>query len=142
MGSLAQELEDVDRLLAEAMGSADIARADESVLLDVVRVLGSVQRRLDGAVVAVMERIVERDQCERDGRLSTRAGCRDAAELLRRTLLADGPASRRYVTAAGAMHREVDITSGAPLPGKFPELAAALADGCCPWAGSWHVRSR
>ncbi|MCE7480461.1 HNH endonuclease [Microbacterium profundi] len=133
MRSLAEELEGIDRLLADAMGSSgaggDLRVADDAELLDVVRVLGRVQRRLGGAVVAVTDQVVGRDQCERGGRLSTRAGCRDAAELLRRTLLVDGPASRRYVAAAGAVHREVDITSGALLPGKFPELAVALADG-------------
>jgi hypothetical protein len=103
--------------------------AGDGELLDAIQALGAVQRHLDGAVVAVTERIVERDQCERDARLSTQAGCCDVAELLRRTLLVDGPAARRYVAAAGAVHREVDITSGGLLPGKFPELASALADG-------------
>ncbi|MGV2983405.1 DUF222 domain-containing protein [Microbacterium sp. AGC85] len=133
MRSLADELEGVDRLLAEAMGSSaagdGLRFAGDAELLDAIRVLGRVLRRVDGAVVAVTERIVDRDQCERDGRLSTRAGCRDAAEVLRRTLLVDGPTARRYVAAAGAVHRETDLTSGGVLPGKFPELAAALADG-------------
>jgi len=129
MRSLVQELEGVDRLLAEAMGSGDLRGRGDAELLDVIRVLGRVLRRVDGAVAAVTERIVGRDQCERDGRLSSRAGCRDAAEVLRRTLLVDGPTARRYVAAAGAVHRETDLTSGGMLPGKFPELAAALADG-------------
>ncbi|GGD80830.1 HNH endonuclease signature motif containing protein [Microbacterium murale] len=133
MGSLAEELEGVDRLLADAMGSSgvsgDLRFAGDDELLAVIQVLGRVQRRLDGAIVAVTDQVVGRDECEREGRLSTRAGCRDAAELLRRTLLVDGPAARRYVAAAGAIRREVDITSGGLLPGKFPELADALADG-------------
>jgi len=133
MASLAQELGDVDRLLADAMDSSGagggLRFAGDAELLDAIRALGAVQRRLDGAIVAVTERITTRDQCERDGRLSTRAGCRDAADVLRRTLLVDGPASRRYVTAAQAVHREADITTGVLLPGKFPRLAAALADG-------------
>ncbi|WP_206475945.1 HNH endonuclease signature motif containing protein [Microbacterium sp. KRD172] len=137
MTSLVQELESIDRLLADAMGSScagdgadgGVRFANDSELLDVVQVLGRVQRRLDGAIVAVTDQVVGRDQVERDARFSTRAGCRDAAELLRRTLLVDGPAARRYVTAAGAVRRETDITSGTLLPGKFPELAAALADG-------------
>ncbi|GAB3631270.1 hypothetical protein GCM10027421_06230 [Microbacterium shaanxiense] len=128
-----QELEGVDRLLAEAMGSSaagdGLRFAGDAELLDAIRVLGRVLRRVDGAVVAVTERIAGRDQCERDGRLSTRAGCRDAADVLRRTLLVDGPTSRRFVAAAGAVHRDAGLTSGGVLPGKFPELAAALADG-------------
>ncbi|WP_426183730.1 DUF222 domain-containing protein [Microbacterium sp. TWP3-1-2b2] len=119
--------------MADAMGPAGAAGAvrfaGDGELLDVVQALGAVLRRVDGAVVAVTERIVARDQCERDGRFSTRAGCRDAAEVLRRTLFVDGATARRFVTAAGAVHREVDITSGGLLPGKFPGLAAALAEG-------------
>ncbi|WP_426186937.1 DUF222 domain-containing protein [Microbacterium sp. TWP3-1-2b2] len=130
MASLAEELAGIDRLLADAMGSSGAVRfAGDGELLDVVQALGRVLRRVEGAVVAVTERIVARDQCERDGRFSTRAGCRDAAEVLRRTLLVDGATARRFVTAAGAVHREVDITSGGLLPGKFPGLAAALAEG-------------
>ncbi|WP_307360105.1 HNH endonuclease signature motif containing protein [Microbacterium murale] len=137
MASLVEELESIDRLLADAMGSSGagggadggVRFANDTELLDVMQVLGRVQRRLDGAIVAVTDQVVERDHVERDARFSTRAGCRDAAEVLRRTLLVDGPAARRYVTAAGAVRREQDITSGALLPGKFPELTAALADG-------------
>ncbi|MDQ0645189.1 HNH endonuclease signature motif containing protein [Microbacterium murale] len=137
MASVVEELESIDRLLADAVGSScagggadgGVRFANDTELLDVMQVLGRVQRRLDGAIVAVTDQVVERDQVERDARFSTRAGCRDAAEVLRRTLLVDGPAARRYVAAAGAVRREQDITSGALLPGKFPELAAALADG-------------
>ncbi|WP_448712888.1 DUF222 domain-containing protein [Microbacterium profundi] len=134
MTSLVQELENVDRLLADAMGSScagggDLRFTGDAELLDVVQVLGRVQRRLDGAIVAVTGQVVERDQTERDARFSTRAGCHDAAGLLRRTLLVDGLAARRYVMAAGAVRREQDITSGVLLPGKFPELTAALAGG-------------
>lgn len=129
MTSLAQELENIDRQLSDAMTSAVAARASDAELLDVVQALGRMQRRLDGAIVTATDQVVGRDQCERDARLSTRAGCRDAAELLRRSLLVDGHTARRYVTAAGAVHQEMDITSGALLPGKYPKLAEALADG-------------
>lgn len=82
MASLAEELGIVDRLLAEAMAPSGagggLRFAGDAELLDVVRVLGAALRRLDGAIVAVTDRIVEWDQCERDMRLSTRAGCRDA----------------------------------------------------------------
>lgn len=127
MTSLAEELESIDRLLADAMGSS--GGESDGELLGVVQSLGAIQRRLDGAIVSMTDQIVGRDQRERDARFSTRAGCRDAAEVLRRTLLVDGHAARRYATAAAAVHREQDITSGGLLPGKFPELSAALADG-------------
>ncbi|MGM7697974.1 DUF222 domain-containing protein [Microbacterium sp. A84] len=128
MTSLATELENIDRQLADAMTGSTarggVRLVNDGELLDVVQALGRIQRRLDGAIVESTDRVVERDQCERDARLTTQLGCRDAAELLRRTLLIDGPAARRYVAAVPAVHRDLDITSGGLLPAPFPELAA------------------
>ncbi|MGM7678860.1 DUF222 domain-containing protein [Microbacterium sp. A94] len=139
MTSLAEQLERIDRQLADAMTDSaargGVRLVDDGELLDVVQAMGRIQRRLDGAIVEATNRVVERDQCERAARLSTQLGCRDAAEVLRRTLLVDGYAARRYVTAATAVHREFDITSGGLLPGRFPQLAAALADGAMSVSG-------
>ncbi|MGM7666165.1 DUF222 domain-containing protein [Microbacterium sp. A93] len=139
MTSLAQELESVDRQLADAMtGSAargGVRLVGDGELVDIVQALGRIQRRLDGAIVESTDRVVERDQCERDARLTTQLGCRDAAELLRRTLLIDGYAARRYVAAVAAVHRDLDITSGGLLPAPFPELSAALAAGAMSLSG-------
>jgi Domain of unknown function (DUF222) len=139
MTSLVQELEYIDRRLADAMsasaGRGGVRFVDDGELLGIVQALGRIQRRVDGAIVEATDRVVERDQCERDARLTTQLGCRDAAELLRRTLLVDGYAARRYVAAAAAMHRNLDITSGELLPAPFPELSAALAAGAMSLSG-------
>lgn len=133
MTSLVQDLESIDRQFAEAMTSSTahggVRLIGDGELLDALQALGRIQRRLDGAIIEVSDRVVERDQCERAARLTTQAGCRDAAELLRRTLLVDGHTARRYVTASAGVHRNLDITSGELLPAKFPELSAALFDG-------------
>ncbi|MGM7670327.1 DUF222 domain-containing protein [Microbacterium sp. A93] len=139
MTSLAAELENIDRQLADAMTGSTarggVRLVGDGELVDIVQVLGRIQRRLDGAIVEATDRVVERDQCERDARLTTQLGCRDAAELLRRTLLIDGPAARRYVSAVVAVHRDLDITSGNLLPAPFPELSAALAAGAMSLSG-------
>lgn len=131
MASLVQQLESVDRHLADVLDAADGARSEsDEDLVAATAVLGRLQRRLDGAIASVADRIAERDRpVERAARLSSRNGCRDAVELLRRALRVDGGTARRYAAAATAVHREVDVRSGVPLPSAFPELSAALADG-------------
>ncbi|MGL3149980.1 DUF222 domain-containing protein [Microbacterium sp. A82] len=130
MTFLAEQLQQIDRHLADALAAGeDVRLVTDGELVTALQTLGRIQRRIDGAIVSATDRVVQRDQGERVTRLSTRAGCRDAVELLRRALRVDGYAARRYVTAATAMHRDLSITSGELLPGAFPELSAALADG-------------
>lgn len=133
------ELESIDRQLADALANSrergGLRFADDDEVLGVLQTLGSIQRCLDGAIVEATDRVVERDQCERAARLTTQAGCRDAADLLRRTLLVDGHAARRYVSTSPAVHRDLDITSGSLLPADFPQLAAALSDGAVSLSG-------
>lgn len=139
MTSLAEELESIDRQLTDAMTSSasrgGVRLVDDGELLGALQALGRIQRRLDGAITEATDRVVERDQCERAARLTAQAGCRDAAELLRRTLLVDGHTARRYVTASAAVHRDLDITSGGLLPANFPELSEALFDGVMSLSG-------
>ncbi len=128
-----QELESIGRRLADAMDSASaqgvIGLASDDELLGALQALGGIQRRLDGAITAATDRVIERDRCECAARLSTQNGCRDAADLLRRALRVDGQTARRYVSAAEGVHRDLDITSGGLLPAPFPELAVALQCG-------------
>ncbi|MCK3768703.1 HNH endonuclease [Microbacterium aerolatum] len=133
MTSLVHELKSIDRRLADAMASSTahggVRLASDGELVETLQVLGRIQRRLDGAITETTDRVVERDQCERAARLTTQVGCRDASDLLRRVLCVDGYSARRYVTAAAGTHRDLDITSGALLPARYPELAAALLGG-------------
>ncbi|MGO2746527.1 DUF222 domain-containing protein [Microbacterium sp.] len=133
MTSLARQLESIDRQLADAMTSSaargGVRLVDDGELIETLQVLGSIQRRLDGAITEATDRVVERDQCERAARVTTQVGCRNAADLLRRVLYVDGHTARRYVWAAAAVHRDLDITSGGLRPARFPKLAAALLGG-------------
>lgn len=131
MTSLAQRLENIDRQLADVLAASGDARLEsDDEVVSTVLVLGRILRRMDAAITDAADRVGERDRpVERAAKLSSRLGCRDAVELLRRALRIDAHTARRYVTAASAVHREQDITSGELLPGAFPELSAALADG-------------
>lgn len=131
MASLAQRLKSIDRHLADVLAASGDARFEsDDEVVSAVLVLGRIQRRMDAAITDAADRVVERDRpVERAAKLSSRLGCRDAVELLRCALRVDGHTARRYVTAASAVHREQDITSGELLPGEFPELSEALADG-------------
>ncbi|MFE6996688.1 DUF222 domain-containing protein [Microbacterium sp. NPDC057659] len=126
-------LEQLHTLLEEVCSSAEVERqfdvASASELIDTLVLAGRVQRRLDAVIVEATAQVLDRDLRERDARVSTRAGCRDAEELLRRTLRVDGQAARKHVSAAGGVHREVELTTGAQLPAKYEQLHAALLDG-------------
>lgn len=132
MTSLVHELESIDRQLADAMASptarGGVRMVEDGELVDALQALGRIQRRLDGAITEVADRVVERDQRERAARLTTQVGCRDAADLLRRMLRVDGHAARRYVSAAAAVHRDLDLKSGELLAARFPDLADALLE--------------
>lgn len=126
-------LEQLNALLEEVCASVEVERQfDGASAIELVQTLvlaGRAQRRLEGLIVEVTAQVLERDMRERDARVSTRAGCRDAAELLRRTLRVDGQTARRHVTAARGVHRDVELTSGAQLPATYEHLHAALLDG-------------
>ncbi|WP_270530240.1 DUF222 domain-containing protein, partial [Microbacterium algeriense] len=51
------------------------------------------------------------------------------SELLQRVLRVDAPGAGRVVTAARAVRREVDVSSGAWLPARWPGLREALLEG-------------
>ncbi|MEJ1088505.1 hypothetical protein WDU99_09280 [Microbacterium sp. Mu-80] len=79
---------------------------------------------------------------ERSERVTARAGCRTMVELLQRCMLIDRTAARHYVSAAEAAHEENGLTSGEPLPGRFPELTAALRAGEISVAGTLPASAR
>ncbi|GAA4480279.1 HNH endonuclease signature motif containing protein [Microbacterium panaciterrae] len=126
-------LERLDLLLQEACASSEMETSfDGSSAPDLVRLMltaGQVQRRLDAIVAVTTGAVQDRDHRLSDERVSTAAGCRDVTELLRRALRVDTGTARRYVHAARAVHRDVQLSTGEPLPAKFEAMRAALRDG-------------
>lgn len=139
MTFLADDLDAMARALAGALASARdrgaVALADDDELVALLQVAGRLQRLVDGLIVETVDRVESRDQCERAARLTTQAGCRDTTELLQRTLLADRPSARRYLAAASAVHRDLDLSAGDLLPPRYPALARALTDGAMSLGG-------
>lgn len=140
MRSLTDTLESVERQLAAARAEASarggVATMSASEQVEALRRVGELQRLLDALVVEVVDDIQTEDAArERSDRVTARAGCRNAGELLQRTMLVDRPAAHRYTAAASAMHEDVGIASGDPLPGAFPELTKALLAGEMSLAG-------
>ncbi|MBS1905810.1 MAG: DUF222 domain-containing protein [Actinobacteria bacterium] len=123
----------LDELLAQACASGEMGEQCETLspgeLVEVLQAAGRVQRRLDAVITTVTGAVDERDGLAREMRVSTRAGCRDATELLRRALRADVGSARRYVHASRLVHHDRSLSTGELLPADFEELGAALRDG-------------
>ncbi len=62
-------------------------------------------------------------------------GCRNAHELVQRTVLLDSAGATRVVKATGFVRRELNISSGERLPARWPQLREALLDGVIGIAG-------
>ncbi|MDO5663573.1 MAG: DUF222 domain-containing protein [Brachybacterium sp.] len=139
MDELTGTLRQVDDLLARAAARAAtgevLAAADAERMLMLLQLAGSVQRLLDGLVTEATAQVLAREGESRDERLTTRSGCRDAAEMLRRTLRVDGSTARRYVSAGRSTMRETDLTSGALLPPHYERLHEALRSGVLSLSG-------
>lgn len=131
MTTLAEQLERIDRMLSDALSAeADQPSVSSADRVATLLALGRLQRRIDGAITTCADDIATTDaRLERSTRLTSRVGCRDVAELLRRTLRVDGHTARRYVAAAAGTHREMSMTTGEMLPSMFPGLSDAFAGG-------------
>lgn len=126
----------LDRVVTELSGAlAGPVRGDEvpglsdEKLLDVLRLAGEAQRRLDAVVAEAVATVEDRSSGTSEEKLTTRCGCRNTNELLQRLLRVDARTGSRIVKAARAVRRDLDITSGAALPARWPELRETLLDG-------------
>ncbi|MDX2401497.1 HNH endonuclease, partial [Microbacterium algeriense] len=94
-----------------------------------LQVAGRVQRRVDAVVVETVASVPARAAGSGDAAFCGLFGCRTVSELLQRVLRVDAPGAGRVVTAARAVRREVDVSSGAWLPARWPGLREALLEG-------------
>ena len=125
-------LEQVSDLLAGVCPSAEGGALDAVSPADLVGLLlavGRAQRLVDAVVTSVAGEVLVRDRRLSAERVSSAAGCRDATELLRRTLRVDAGTARRYVTAADGMHQDLSLSTGEHLPARFEALGQVLRDG-------------
>ncbi|GAB3304604.1 HNH endonuclease signature motif containing protein [Epidermidibacterium keratini] len=131
--SVAGELAAARDVYARAVRRATTALATEALsdreLIATLKLGGQHARLCDALLVAAIEQVHERNNAPRDERLTTRLGAKDAAELVRAATLCSGKTARTLMSAAKLTRRDRSMTTGELLPGRFPQLAAALRDG-------------
>jgi len=128
MNSTAAALDRVVSDLDQVLSADALAALSDDERMDVLRVAGAVLRRAEAVAV---ETVTTADAVDFPGRF----GCRSMNELIQRTLRVDAPGAARVVKAAKIVHRDVELTTGAPLPARWPELRAAMLDGTAGVAG-------
>ena len=122
---LEQVVTDLDAVLS---GDVIEGLSDEAKMA-LLQVAGQVQRRVEAVVVETVASVPARAAGSGDPAFCGLFGCRTVNELLQRVLRVDAPGAGRVVKAARAVRREVDVSSGAWLPARWPGLREALLEG-------------
>lgn len=126
---LGEVAEDLAALLGDVVGADAIPALSDDQVMAALQAAGEAQRRLDAVVIETVAEIEARSLGLRDERLTTRQGCRNANELLQRVLGVDARDAARAIRASAVVRRRTEVTSGAPLPARWPALRDALLDG-------------
>ncbi|WP_168186225.1 HNH endonuclease signature motif containing protein [Agromyces badenianii] len=122
-------LEQLCSTLVDARRFDDAVRCSDDELLTITGVIERLGRLVDARRVAYAGEIGERSRVELGSeRLSSRKGCRSAAELVERVTQVSSAEARRRL-ALGAATRPRQGFTGEVLEPRFPHVAAALAAG-------------
>ena len=122
-------LEQLRSALADVLGFDDAARWSDDELLTNMGALESLGRLVDAHRAACAGEVAERSRVELGAeRLSSRKGCRSAAELIERVTQASAFEARRRIALGSASRARCGFT-GEPLEAQFPLVGAALAAG-------------
>ncbi|MDQ0576271.1 HNH endonuclease signature motif containing protein [Agromyces albus] len=128
MTSPRDAFEQLRSALAGVPGSEAALLTDDE-LLAAMGALEALGRVVDARRVAFAGEVAERSRVELgDQRLSTRRGCRSAAELVERVTAVSGAEARRRIGLGGATRARTGFT-GEPIEAVFPLVAAALFGG-------------
>ncbi|WP_251442912.1 HNH endonuclease signature motif containing protein [Microbacterium sp. USTB-Y] len=126
-------LEQVEHLLRGMCASDEVVGQfegiDDAEAIRILQACGRVQRLIDAGITTVAARAAERDLGPASSGISTRAGCANVTELLRRALRVDVGTARRYLHAADAVRRDLLLSSGQHAAARFEALGRALRDG-------------
>lgn len=113
--------------LDEVLCGDGLTHLSDAERIDILRGAGEVLRRVEALVVEAI--------ASADPDLGQRFGCRSTNELVQRALRTDAAGAARVVKASKIVHRETELTTGAPLPARWPEMRQALLDGVIGIAG-------
>jgi hypothetical protein len=128
---LGQVVADLDAVLRSDV----VAGVSDDVKMELLRVAGEVQRRVDAVVVETVASVDARPAGSGELGFCGKFGCRTMGELLQRVLRTDAVGAGRVVKAAKAVRREVELSSGGWLPARWPALRAAMLEGTVGVAG-------
>ncbi|TQJ30901.1 HNH endonuclease signature motif containing protein [Microbacterium sp. SLBN-146] len=131
--ALLRRLPEIERHLADLLSPAlanDDARAmTDAQLVEFVRLVESLGRRVDAARLIVASEVDDRCRPERGAaRLCERMGCGSAVELLT-SLTGIRTTTARHRTRAARPIASTTSLTGDVVPAPFPRLRAALDDG-------------
>jgi hypothetical protein len=126
---------DLDLLLRADPSPAGFVGVSDAEAMRVLRVAGEVQRRIDAVIVETVASVDSRPVGSGEVTFAAGFGCRTMNELLQRVLRTDTAGAARIVKAAKIVHRDVEFTTGAPLPARWPALREAMLDGTIGVAG-------
>ncbi|HWS50718.1 MAG TPA: hypothetical protein VN241_06880, partial [Microbacterium sp.] len=115
--------------LGEVVRGDAVAALSDVEKMGRLRAIGEAQRLLDAMLVETAASVDGGPAVSGVGTFPARFGCRNMNELLQRVLRVDAPGAARVVKAATLMHRETELTTGAPLPARWPALREALLAG-------------
>ncbi|WP_336640782.1 HNH endonuclease signature motif containing protein [Microbacterium sp. USHLN272] len=135
MNSTAEVLDRVAADLAAVLRADALAGLSDAGKMQVLRAAGELARLVDAVVVETVGSVDQRPARSGELAFCGRFGCRTMNELVERVLRTDAAGAARVVKAGKVVRREVDFSSGAMLPARWPTLREALLDGAVGVAG-------
>ncbi|UYO96231.1 HNH endonuclease [Microbacterium sp. M28] len=132
---LERVVSDLDLSIESAVRSGGLGVLSDAEKMEFLRLAGEAQRRLDALVVETVASVDGRPAGSGVPTFAAVFGCRNMNELLQRVLRVDATGAGRVTKAAGVVHRDVELTTGARLPARWPALREAMLDGAIGVAG-------
>lgn len=124
---LADATDALDRAVG-AMLAGEVRRLSDADLIDVTVLLGAMLRRVEGALVEVVDVLGERSAGPNDDRLDVKHGCRNVTELAEKLTSASSLSITRWKKAASVTQPRFTLT-GTPLPPIFPTVREKMHAG-------------
>ncbi|MCK2029204.1 HNH endonuclease signature motif containing protein [Microbacterium galbinum] len=135
MNSTTEVVDRVAADLAAVLRADALAGLSDAEKMQVLRAAGELARRVDAVIVETVGSVDQRPAESGELAFCGRFGCRTMNELVQRVLRTDAAGAARVVKAGKIVRRELDFSSGAMLPARWPALREALLDGAVGVAG-------
>lgn len=134
MDLLAQHLDDLRSRVLSIVRTADAARAferaTEQELALQLEAIAEVGRLAEALLIDAVGEVARRCEApERDERMTSHLGCRDAAELVQKVTRVDAQTACRSLRAAKAVRPEISGTTGEVLAAPFASTRDAMLEG-------------